>query len=168
MESPKSMHLVAHIQGLSVMVLVDSGSSHTFISKEVAGRLFWVSALLKPLSVKVANDSVVICSSQLHNSAWAIQGYQFFSDFKIIPLLHFDVILGYDWLKSFSPMKVHWTEKWMQIPYGTDIVLIQGILSQLSSGAVLQVCELSEEELKLDIDDCAPALCDFHQIFRSC
>jgi hypothetical protein len=31
-ESPKSMRLVGQIQGHSVMILVDSGSSHTFVS----------------------------------------------------------------------------------------------------------------------------------------
>jgi hypothetical protein len=75
----------------------------------------------------------------LKGAEWELQGCTFTYDFKVSPLVHFDVILGYDWLEAFSPMKVHWGE-W-------------GILSSLSTGSVVQVCCLSEEDLKLDIDD---------------
>lgn len=37
----------------------------------------------------------------------------------------FDVVVGMDWLEIFSPMKVHWQEKWISIPYqGNPTVLI--------------------------------------------
>jgi hypothetical protein len=63
------------------------------------------------------------------------------------------VILGYDWLEAFSPMKIHWGEKWLEVPYGAGTIPIHGILSSLSSGSVVQVHCLSEEDLKLDTDD---------------
>jgi hypothetical protein len=39
------------------------------------------------------------------------------------------MILGYDWLESFSPMRIHWGAKWMIIPYDGRQVMIQGMLS---------------------------------------
>jgi hypothetical protein len=39
-------------------------------------------------------------------------------NFMVFPLQHFDMILGYDWLEQFSPMKIHWGAKWISIPYG--------------------------------------------------
>jgi hypothetical protein len=47
------------------------------------------------------------------------------------------MILRYDWLEAFSPMKVHWGAKWLIIPYGSKSVMIHGILSQLQEGDVV-------------------------------
>jgi hypothetical protein len=45
------------------------------------------------------------------------------------------MVVGYDWLASFSPMKIHWPTKWIVIPYQGQTVILQGILSELFSGA---------------------------------
>jgi hypothetical protein len=55
MESPKSMRMMGQIQGVDIMILVDSGSSHTFIRKVVAEKLLGLSILTRSLLVKVAN-----------------------------------------------------------------------------------------------------------------
>jgi hypothetical protein len=78
------------------------------------------------------------------NANWAVQGYKFYSDFKVLPLQHFDVILGYDWLEQFSPMKVHWLEKWIAIAYQSGTVILQGMLSALQAEAVVQVLQLPD------------------------
>jgi hypothetical protein len=49
-------------------------------------------------------------------------------------------------------MKVHWADKWMCAPYDPGSVMIKGILSKLEPGTVLQVCQISEEDLQLDSD----------------
>jgi hypothetical protein len=87
---------------------------------------------------------------------------QFYSDFKVLNLQHFDVILGYDWLEQFSPMKIHWTAKWISIPYESKIVVIQGLLSELKEGDVVHLLQLTEEDLKLDVDEVESV--DSHQL----
>jgi hypothetical protein len=84
---------------------------------------------------------------------WHIQEFQFTSDLKVLNLKHHAMILGYDWLAIFSPMKIHWGAKWLVIPYGSSTVLLHGILSELQPGDVVQVCQLAEEDLKLDVLD---------------
>jgi hypothetical protein len=68
---------------------------------------------------------------------------------KVLPLECYDMILDYDWLESYNPMKVHWSAKWLSIPYGSRSVFLQGILSKVSQGTIVQVCQLSEEGLNL-------------------
>jgi hypothetical protein len=48
-EAPKSMRLVGTIQGHEILLLVDSGNSHTFLSKVLATELLGVCALDCPL-----------------------------------------------------------------------------------------------------------------------
>jgi hypothetical protein len=68
---------------------------------------------------------------------------------KIIPLDHFDMVLGYDWLMQFSPMRVHWGYKWLAIPYAGSTIVLHGVLSQLKTGDVVQLCQISEDDLQL-------------------
>jgi hypothetical protein len=55
----------------------------------------------------------------------------------VLPLQHFDVVLGYDWLEEFSPMKVHWAEKWIAVPYAEGTVVLKGIMYKLCPRAVV-------------------------------
>jgi hypothetical protein len=82
-----------------------------------------------------------------------MQGCHFCSNFKVLPLQHFDVVLGYDWLEEFSPMKVHLAEKWIAIPYATGTMVLKGILSKLCPSAVVQLFHLSEQDLNLEDDE---------------
>lgn len=58
--APKTMCLMGSIQGFPVNILVDSGSSHSFISSSIAERLQGVSNIPLPMSVKVANGESLV------------------------------------------------------------------------------------------------------------
>jgi hypothetical protein len=143
-DSTRSMRLLGEIQGNAVLILIDSGSSHSFLSTKIAELLDGSTPLLHPLTVAVANGHSMQCQSQFERVTWAVQGYEFQSDLKVLPLLHYDMIVGYDWLEKFSPMRVHWGAKWMAIPLGGRTVVLQGILSELLTGDVIQVCQLAD------------------------
>jgi hypothetical protein len=135
------------------MILVGSGNSHTFFSCAIASQLQGIPLLHQSLQVKVASGDRIVCQQQLQGAKWEVQGYKFVSDHKVSPLQHFNMIVGYDWLEQYSPMKVHWKAKWMAIPYDSETIVVQGILSQLDEGVVVQVFHLTEEGLGLDSDD---------------
>jgi hypothetical protein len=141
-DSSRSMKMVGLVQGHPVMILIDSGSSHSFLSASVVELMHGAVPLLHPLSVAVSNGEKVLCQQQFLQAAWEIQGCKFTSDLKILPLQHYDLIVGYDWLDKFSPMRVHRGAKWMAIPYGDSTMVLQGILSKLRAGEVIQVYQL--------------------------
>jgi hypothetical protein len=60
------------------------------------------------------------------------------------------MILGYEWLEQFKPMKIHWGAKWIAIPCEDTTQVIQGMLSEVPAGQVVQVFQLSEEDHNLD------------------
>jgi hypothetical protein len=114
-----------------MMILVDSGSSHSFVKDNLAVLLTGATPLSKRLSVAIADGAQMTCGYQFQQALWEVQGYQFCSDLKILPLQHYDMMLGYDWLAQFSPMKIHWVAKWMAVPYGNHTAVIQGILFEM-------------------------------------
>lgn len=138
--APKTFCLTGEVQGVSVSILVDSGSSHTFLGSKVAQSLTGVQPLEQAVHVQVANGDVLLCTTHIPYASWSVQGYLFTNDLKLLPLSSYDMILGLDWLASFSPMKVHWEQRWISIPYEGSFVVLLGDAPKLPVGSVIQLC----------------------------
>jgi hypothetical protein len=85
-------------------------------------------------------------------------------------LEHYDFILGMDWLKEFSPMKVHWKSKWLSIPYQGSIVLLQGWVPSDPDVLMVHVClTASDQQGNSDTSvmpsEIAPLLSEFEAVF---
>jgi hypothetical protein len=74
----------------------------------------------------------------------------FTADMKILPISHFDIILGMDWLESFCPMQVHWKHKWMPIPYQGATTLLQGITPTVPEEVLVHICHIQQVEDPVD------------------
>jgi hypothetical protein len=144
--SSKTLCLSGEIQGHSISILVDSGSSHTFISKQLAHSFDGIQNLSLVLQVQVANGVILQCTSHIPQATWSIQGHSFTSDLKLLELSSFDMILGLDWLSSFSPMQVHWAQRWISIPYEGATAVLIGEKANLPVGSVIQLCLVQQPE----------------------
>jgi hypothetical protein len=142
-EAPRTVKFPGSIQHLSVSMLVDSGSSSSFISASVAAKLSGVIPLHNYLQVQVAGGGKLSCASVLPQAIWFIGDVPFQSDLRVLPLTAYDIIIGMDWLEAFSPMKVHWKRKWLEIPYGDQLITLQGVLPAFPDEVVVQLCVLS-------------------------
>lgn len=49
------------------------------------------------------------------------------SDLKVLDIPCYDMVLGMDWLATYSPMKVDWACKWLCIPYAGSHILLQEV-----------------------------------------
>jgi len=142
-DGPRTMRVDGVIQDIPLLILVDSGSSHSFINASIADKLQGVQRMPDTISVQVANGGILHCSTHIPAVVWSIQDYSFSSDLRVLPLKHFDLILGMDWLESFSPMKVHWKLKWMSIPYANSTVLLQGLMPHVPANTLVQIFSIS-------------------------
>ena len=70
--SPKTFSLSGHIQGHPLSILVDSGSSHTFLNSALAQSLTGIKDLLSPVQVQVANGAILQCTSFLPSARWSV------------------------------------------------------------------------------------------------
>lgn len=113
-EKRKTMRLSGCVQGLDIMILVDSGSVGSFISTSVADKLKSQLQTCQDAQHRTADGSPMTCSHRIPNLAWSTQSHTFHSSMGVLPLKCYDMILGEDWLESCSPMWVHWTKKIMR------------------------------------------------------
>lgn len=87
---------------------------------------------------------LLLNSQLLRQVPWSVQQCSFSSDFKVLPLCSYDAIVGMNWLELFSPMQVHWQQKWLAIPYQGQFALLQGLDADPPNQLILHVCALSD------------------------
>jgi len=131
--SSKTIRLDCHILKNKAVVVVDSGSTHNFIREQLAALKPNWKLLEKPLQVRVANGSILTCTHEVTDCPWLIQGHQFHTTFRILPLQCYDAILGMDWLEQFSPMEIQWAQKWLTFHHQGQKVKLQGLSDSISS-----------------------------------
>lgn len=110
-----------------MLILVDSGSSGSFISSQIAAGLKGVQSLLRQLSVRVANGGTLNCDAMIPHCEWQVQGHRFKTTLRILPLISYDMILGMDWLKEHNPMSVNWSQKTIKINLLGAVVTLKGV-----------------------------------------
>jgi hypothetical protein len=69
---PKTLKFLGSIQGNEVIILVDSGSSNSFINSRLASVLVGISQLSSPVKVQVANGQIIQCVSEFQSATWSI------------------------------------------------------------------------------------------------
>lgn len=115
--SIKTLHFHGLMQQCSVMILLDSGSSTSFINKSLVNQLDIPTVQCPPLSICIADGNLMQYSTMVPSASWSMNGYLFQHDLEILPLHSYDIILGMDWFQVFSPMKIDWRQRWLTIPY---------------------------------------------------
>jgi hypothetical protein len=113
-DSGEAVKLRALVKNQVMLTLVDSGSSHSFVSAAFLNRVGIVPVPTVPKQVRVANGEIMISDSYVLQFTWWCNGHTLQSDMRVLHLCAFDAILGYDWLALHSPMTCHWTNKTLE------------------------------------------------------
>jgi len=135
----QAIQFMGIVQGIPARILIDSGSTHTFVSESLAMQLSGITDFSPALHVTVADGSQLMCAKHIEQLQWSVQQCQFTSPAKILPLSSYELIVGMDWLASRSPMQVDWQHKWLLIPYEQTHQLLQGELTTLPPGSVIHI-----------------------------
>lgn len=69
--TPRTVRLLGLIDDQEVLILVDSRSSHSFISEAVADRFANRISKMTPVSVKVADGGLLSCSGYIKQCQWS-------------------------------------------------------------------------------------------------
>ncbi|XP_071680355.1 uncharacterized protein [Lolium perenne] len=182
-EPPQTVRIKGVVQGQEVLMLVDSGSTHSFISEAIAARWSGVRQC-KPMQVKVADGGTLRCDLEIPECKWQSQGTEFWTTLRLFPLGCYDIILGMDWLQSLGDMNVNWHKKQLFFHYQDRPVFLQGMVTDTTtcqkitaeelqtlnaSNAICHVVQLSElkesEELVPYSQDIQSLLSEFEGLF---
>jgi hypothetical protein len=113
-----------------MLMLIDSGSTSSFIDLAMVNRLGLIPQPRAPMFVKVANGERLLYNSVLLAFAWFTHGTTFKHDMLVIDMGGYDAVLGIDWLQQFRPMNCDWEAKWIEFPYKGTTVRLQGVVDQ--------------------------------------
>lgn len=132
-DSTHSFRVKGLIQGTKLLMLIDSGSSHSFLDENIVQTMQGVTSLPQPVKVKVASGEVLICDKQLPDYAWWLQGRCYRTNFKLLSLPGYDAILGIDWLQGLGVMRIIWVQKWLEYEINGSPARIQGVMPKVDA-----------------------------------
>lgn len=125
--APKTIQLRALVKDQVVLILVDSGSSHSFINEALCQKLQLSTVPHPSYDVKVANGALLTCASHVPHFRWLLQGQTFQFPVKVLALGGYDMVLGMDWLEQHSPIQCDWNLKTISFNHQGSWVTLQGI-----------------------------------------
>lgn len=83
-QGPRTIQFQGSVHGLSVVVLLDSGSSASFLAESVTNRLPQLPRIALTALVKIANGQILRYSFMIVDYQFALGDYQFQQDLRIL------------------------------------------------------------------------------------
>lgn len=99
-----TMQIHIELGDTSLVMLLDSGSMHNFISEAMAHRMGLPLQHRQGLTAMVTNGERVSCLGIIHQAAFTIDGDVFFADPFVLPYAGYVVVLGTQWLTTLGPI----------------------------------------------------------------
>lgn len=101
-----TMQIVVTLGSTSLVALLDTGSTHSFISEEAARRSGLTVCHRARLTAMVANGERVPCAGVIRAAPLDVDGETFPADLFVMPLASYDAVLGTKWLGALGP--IYW------------------------------------------------------------
>jgi hypothetical protein len=99
-----TMQIAVTIGPVSLVALLDSGSTHNFISATAAHQSGVPIQSCPRLTAMVANGERITCAGVLRNAPLHVDGESYPADLFVMPLAGYDVVLGTRWLGALGPI----------------------------------------------------------------
>lgn len=130
-DSPTTIRIVGWVKGFKVTVLIDSAFTHNFLDPEVAkiGDES-VQELGRPMIARVASGQLLPCRQVWKNFHWEMQQLFFNFDLRVLRAGGCDIILGMDWIDSFTLILLHTKLKSITFKYGLEMVTLFGDVNE--------------------------------------
>lgn len=134
----KTMRVAAKIGSYTLIVLIDSGSTHNFINTKVADMLQLPVQPFKPCDVKVANGGLLACQGKFNDVQLHLQGIPFVVTLFALPITGLDVVLGIQWLERLGTVACNWKNLTMEFQWDNNTHKLQGLRTPVIQSTSLQ------------------------------
>jgi hypothetical protein len=142
-DTTNCIKIKARVKDKVMLILLDSGSSHSFVSSQFVDIAQLQTEPIQQKKVKLANGEWMITDRAVSQLQWYCQGYTLCSDMIVLNMHPYDAILGFDWLQAHSPMQCDWLSKTLQFTEAGKFIKLQGLVEppcQLSAISATKVC----------------------------
>ncbi|KAH9704605.1 hypothetical protein KPL70_011534 [Citrus sinensis] len=125
--APQTMRVSAKIGPSKIVVLIDSGSTHNFISSRLANLLQLLVLPTSGFSVKVANSETLLCKGKFKKVQLFLQDIPFILTLYALPITRLDLVLGIHWLEQLGSVVCNWKQLTMEFDWENQKRQLQGI-----------------------------------------
>lgn len=102
-----TIKLQGQVHNSFISLLLDSGSTHNFVAQALVKKHQLKTEPCTPFKVIVANGETIQCDKMISNFEWSMTQGQFKTSMYVIPLGGYDAVLGIQWMKTVSPIILH-------------------------------------------------------------
>ncbi|KAL2505089.1 Uncharacterized protein Adt_20710 [Abeliophyllum distichum] len=110
----KMRHKTIRVPGLikwkKISILIDSGSTHSFVDEGLISQLKYNTNQSKSLTVTVANGEKLQSNAICRPLVWRMRGLEYQFKMRTLKLGGSDMVLGVDWLNQFGPVPFDFDE----------------------------------------------------------
>lgn len=124
-QTPNTVRLQG-IKKQKIGILVDSGSTHSFIDTESVKKLKLVAEVIPPLVVIMVDGNKVLVNTSCKSLQYLIQGHTFNIDVRVFLLGGYDMVLGVNWLRQHNPVTCDFEKINITIHSNGQEVILQG------------------------------------------
>jgi len=129
-DNPETMKIYGRIGKTIFLALIDSGSTHNFMSLALARKLGLQPTKGEGMEVVIASGERISSPGKCIQISVELQGRIFVVDFYILPLEGYGVVLGTQWLRILGPICWDFETLEMQFVWNSVPVILQGIKYQ--------------------------------------
>ncbi|XP_047320441.1 uncharacterized protein LOC124924445 [Impatiens glandulifera] len=109
-----TLKILGQLKKRKITILIDSGSTHSFIDEGTTSQLGCVLKETMPMGVTIAGGGRIFSRFLCTNLAWKIQSHDFLLDFRTIKLGGYDMVLGVDWMTKYGPVSLDFEARVMK------------------------------------------------------
>ncbi|MCI29720.1 RNA-directed DNA polymerase (Reverse transcriptase), partial [Trifolium medium] len=126
-ESLQTLKLRATVNGVPVVVLIDSGATHNFITKPLVSKLGWKVEMTPDFRIKLGDGFQTITRGKCTQVVFQSGEVRSEIEAYLFDLEGLDMVLGMSWLKSLGDMVVNWRKQTMEFWHEKKWVMLKGI-----------------------------------------
>jgi predicted aspartyl protease len=122
------MRLMGTVKSQPVVILIDTGSTHSFVDQNLAKKIQLPAQKKSQMTVMVANGDTIPCPNRCTKVFINLQGYHFQTSLYLLTLRGCDMVLGVDWLSTLGPILWNFTELTMKFTQQNREVVLRSLV----------------------------------------
>lgn len=121
----KTLKVVGLFSNHKLNILVDTGSTNSFISESLAYKLQCQVEEATSMMISVADGGKMVSRQVVKDFSWEIQGEKFVFPLRLLQLGGFHIVLGCDWLLEHNPIQFDYVQRLVTITKGDSTFTIK-------------------------------------------